>query len=119
MKRAAAVAVKGVKFGYQPAPATKELLSLFRAMVNDAIRICMSEKIRGRLDLRDRIYREFQREIRGPVVLSLRRRRGRVVHSQEAQALAPEALREEADAQDGRRELLPELFHTLAAPQEG
>ena len=53
---AAAVAVKGVKFGYQLAPATSELLSLFRAMVNDAIRICLSEKIRGRLVLRDRIY---------------------------------------------------------------
>jgi putative transposase len=53
-------AVKGVKFGYEPNSATKELLSLFRAMVNDAIRICMSEKVRGRLNLRDRIYREFQ-----------------------------------------------------------
>ena len=59
-KAAAAVAVKGVKFGYEPAPATRELLSLFRAMVNDAIRICLSEKIRARLELRDRIYEEFQ-----------------------------------------------------------
>src|SRR6267378_1448148 len=29
-------------------------------MVNDAIRICLSEKIRGRLNLRNRIYGEFQ-----------------------------------------------------------
>jgi hypothetical protein len=59
-KAAAAVAVKGVKFGYVPAPATRELLSLFRTMVNDAIRICLSEKIGARLELRDRIYEEFQ-----------------------------------------------------------
>jgi len=50
--------VKGVKFGYKPTPATSELLSLFRAMVNGAIRICLDEKIRGRLNLRNRIYRE-------------------------------------------------------------
>jgi len=49
-----------VKFGYEPAAATSELLSLFRAMVNDAIRICLNEKIRGRLNLRDRVYKEFQ-----------------------------------------------------------
>jgi putative transposase len=53
-------AVKGVKFEYEPAPATRELLSLFRFMVNDAIRICLNEKIRGRLNLRNRIYKEFQ-----------------------------------------------------------
>ena len=29
-------------------------------MVNDAIRICLDEKIRGRLKLRDRIYRDFR-----------------------------------------------------------
>ncbi len=29
-------------------------------MVNDAIRICLSENIKGRLRLRDRIYKEFQ-----------------------------------------------------------
>jgi hypothetical protein len=29
-------------------------------MVNDAIRICLAENIRGRLELRDRTYREFQ-----------------------------------------------------------
>jgi hypothetical protein len=56
--KAAAVAARGVKFRYQPAPATSELLSLFRAMVNGAIRICLDEKIRGRLNLRNRIYRE-------------------------------------------------------------
>ena len=43
-KAAAAVAVKGVKFGYEPAPATSELLFLFRAMVNDAIRICLTRR---------------------------------------------------------------------------
>ena len=53
-------AVKGVKFTYKPTPQTLELLSTFREMVNDAIRICMDEKIKGRLRLRDRIYREFQ-----------------------------------------------------------
>ena len=30
-------------------------------MVNEAIRICLVEKLRGRLNLRDRIYKEFQR----------------------------------------------------------
>ena len=29
-------------------------------MVNDAVRICLNESIRGRLKLRDRIYKEFQ-----------------------------------------------------------
>jgi len=29
-------------------------------MVNDAIRICLAEDIRGRLKLRDRIYKELQ-----------------------------------------------------------
>src|SRR6266576_1467895 len=28
-------------------------------MVNDAIRICLEENIKGRLNLRDRIYKEF------------------------------------------------------------
>jgi putative transposase len=53
-------AVKGVKFGYQQTPKTKELLTAFRDMVNDAIRICLTENIKGRLKLRDRIYRELQ-----------------------------------------------------------
>lgn len=52
--------VKGVRFAYATTPQTLELLSTFRAMVNDAIRICLDEKIKGRLRLRDRIYREFQ-----------------------------------------------------------
>ena len=51
---------KGVKFFYKPNPQTLELLSTFRGMVNDAIRICLEEKVKGRLRLRDRIYREFQ-----------------------------------------------------------
>ena len=33
-------------------------------MVNDAIRICLTEKINGRLRLRDRIYKEFQERFR-------------------------------------------------------
>ena len=53
-------AVKGVEFAYKPTPRTLELLSTFREMVNDAIRICLNEKVRGRLKLRDRIYKEFQ-----------------------------------------------------------
>ncbi len=53
-------AVKGVKFAYQPTPQTRELLSAFRNMVNDAIRICLEEKVRGRLMLRDRVYKEFK-----------------------------------------------------------
>jgi putative transposase len=53
-------AVKGVKFAYKPTPRTLELLSTFKEMVNEAIRICLSEKVSGRLRLRDRIYREFQ-----------------------------------------------------------
>jgi len=33
---------------------------MFRDMVNDAIRTCLTENIKGRLKLRDRIYRELQ-----------------------------------------------------------
>jgi IS605 OrfB family transposase len=53
-------AVKSVKFGYTPTPVTRELLETFREMVNDAIRICLGEGIKGRLKLRDRVYKEFQ-----------------------------------------------------------
>jgi hypothetical protein len=53
-------AVKGVKFAFQPTPQTLNLLSTFRDMVNDAIRTCLAENIRSRLELRDRIYRELQ-----------------------------------------------------------
>ena len=53
-------AVKGVRFAYKPTPQTLELLTTFRDMVNDAIRICLDEDIRGRLRLRDRIYKESQ-----------------------------------------------------------
>jgi len=52
--------VKGVKFVYQPTPRTLELISKFRDMVNDAIRICLTENIKGRLKLRNRIYKELQ-----------------------------------------------------------
>jgi IS605 OrfB family transposase len=53
-------AVKGVKFAYRPTSQTRELLFTFRDMVNEAIRICLAEKVRGRLRLRDKIYKEFQ-----------------------------------------------------------
>jgi putative transposase len=53
-------AAKGVKFSYHSTPHTLDLLSTFRDMVNDAIRICLAESINGRLKLRDRIYRELQ-----------------------------------------------------------
>ena len=54
-------AYKSVKFRYKPSASTVELLQTFRDMVNDAIRICLSEKISGRLQLRNRIYKEFQK----------------------------------------------------------
>ena len=53
-------AVKSVKFAYTHTPQTRELLETFRDMVNEAIRICLKEVIRGRLRLRDRVYKEFQ-----------------------------------------------------------
>ena len=53
-------AVKSVKFSYTPTPVTRALPESFRDMVNDAIRICLGEGIKGRLKLRDRIYKEFQ-----------------------------------------------------------
>jgi len=53
-------AVKSVRFGYKSTPVTRELLSTFRSMVNEAIGICLEEDVRGRLRLRDRIYKEFQ-----------------------------------------------------------
>jgi len=51
---------KAVRFAYRPTPQTKEILEIFRVMVNHAIHICLEENIRGRLKLRDRIYKEFQ-----------------------------------------------------------
>jgi putative transposase len=53
-------AVKGVEFAYRQTPQTLELLSTFKQMVNDATRICLDERVRGRLKLRDRMYRDFQ-----------------------------------------------------------
>lgn len=52
--------IKSVKFAYAPTPLARELLGTFRDMVNEAIRICLLEGIKGRLGLRDRIYKEFQ-----------------------------------------------------------
>ena len=49
-----------MKFGYDMTSQIRDLLSTFRDMVNSAIRICLEEGIRGRLRLRDRIYREFK-----------------------------------------------------------
>jgi putative transposase len=53
-------AVKSVMFGYTPTQLTVELLTTFRDMINDAIRICLEEYVRGRLKLRNRLYRELQ-----------------------------------------------------------
>lgn len=53
--------VKAVAFRYEPTPLTVELLETFRNMVNDATHICLEEGIRGRLKLRDRVYKEFQK----------------------------------------------------------
>jgi putative transposase len=53
-------AVKSVKFSYIPTIWTRELLETFRDMVNEAIRVCLEERISGRLRLRNRIYKEFK-----------------------------------------------------------
>ncbi len=53
-------AVKAVKFAYKATAETRELLETFRMMVNHAIHVCLDENIKGRLRLRDRIYKEFQ-----------------------------------------------------------
>ncbi len=52
--------LRTVRFGYTPTSETGEALETFRMMVNQAIHIALEERIRGRLNLRDRIYREFQ-----------------------------------------------------------
>jgi len=57
-------AYKSVRFRYEPSALSRELLETFRDMVNDAIRICLSENIRGRLRLRNRIYKDFQERYR-------------------------------------------------------
>ena len=51
--------VKGIRFGYEQNIELLSMLNVFRDMVNNAIRICLMENIKGRLNLRDRIYREF------------------------------------------------------------
>jgi hypothetical protein len=53
-------AVKSVKLGYTPTPLTRDILETFRKMVNKVIQICLCEGIKGRLTLRDRVYKEFQ-----------------------------------------------------------
>jgi len=52
--------VKSVRFDYTPNQLTLKLLETFREMVNDAIKICLQEGIRGRFKLRNRIYKEFR-----------------------------------------------------------
>lgn len=52
--------VKAVKFTYKATPETRELLETFRMMVNHALHICLDENVKGRLNLRNRIYKEFQ-----------------------------------------------------------
>jgi len=52
--------VKAVRFAYVPTAEIRELLGTFRMMVNHAIHLCLGEGIRGRLKLRNRIYREFR-----------------------------------------------------------
>lgn len=52
--------VKAVRFAYKPTEQTRELLATFRMMVNDAIRIALEEDVKGRLKLRNRIYKELQ-----------------------------------------------------------
>lgn len=53
-------AVKGVEFAYRANPQTMDLLCTFRDMVNDAIRISLAENPKGRLRLRNRIYKELK-----------------------------------------------------------
>ena len=52
-------AIKSVVFNYQPNTQILDLLNTFRQMVNEAIHICISENIKGRLNLRNRIYHDF------------------------------------------------------------
>ncbi|MDA4127659.1 MAG: RNA-guided endonuclease TnpB family protein [Thaumarchaeota archaeon] len=52
--------VKAVSFSYKPTSTTKQLLETFRMMVNHAIHVCLDEEIKGRVNLRDRIHKEFK-----------------------------------------------------------
>ncbi|MCS4539819.1 MAG: hypothetical protein HYU03_03905 [Thaumarchaeota archaeon] len=52
--------VKSVQFTYRLTEQTQELLETFRMMVNHATHISLEEGIKGRLNLRNRIYKEFQ-----------------------------------------------------------
>lgn len=54
------IGVKAVQFRYRPTEQLVGLLETFRMMVNHAIHICLEEGIKGRLNLRNRIYKEFQ-----------------------------------------------------------
>jgi putative transposase len=52
--------IKAVRFGYEATPETRQILETFRMMVNHAIHLSLTEGVKGRLKLRDRIYKEFQ-----------------------------------------------------------
>jgi IS605 OrfB family transposase len=52
--------VKAIRFSYEPTAQTTEILETFRMMVNHAIQIALNENIKGRLNLRNRVYREFR-----------------------------------------------------------
>jgi hypothetical protein len=64
---------KAIRFGLVQTSRSHELLVSFRMTVNHAIHICLEEKIKGRLKIRDRIYKEFQKSY---VVTSAYRRSG-------------------------------------------
>ena len=53
-------AIKAVRFAYTPTAETRELLETFRMMVNHAIHVSLDENVKGRLTLRNRIYKEFR-----------------------------------------------------------
>ncbi len=54
--------VKSIVFRYAPNQQILDLLNTFRQMVNEAIHICMTENIKGRLNLRNRIYYDFNKK---------------------------------------------------------
>jgi hypothetical protein len=96
-------AVKGVKFTYESTPRALELLSTFRATVNDAI--CPDLALRehqGTIEAQGQDMRGVATEIWRRLVLPVFRSRGGLVYRQEAQAMAQETIRKEVDAQDGR-----------------
>jgi putative transposase len=110
--------VKSVSFSYIRTPLIQELLETFRDMVNAAIHICLEEDIRGRLRLRDRIYKEFQEKY---VVISCYP----YSVAEVAWSIVKKHRRwnrkpfEEIDDENGFTELLTESLDSLFAVQEG